>query len=286
MKAELEVRVESAIVEERALDHVLLYGPPGAGKTALAAVIADQLGEPFEVVTMPIGIRPLIRIINTFSGVLLLDEIHRCSNKEQENLLPLLEFGYIQDTSGRKVSADWLTIVGATTEKRDLIDPLIDRFEIVPDFDDYTDDEMAEIVQGMARKANLTISNEHAMAFGKASAGTPRKARRFVLSYRDLQNTLKREPSHEEVLNLCRTSSDGLTSLHVKYLETLDALGGAKGLAVLSSLLREPSSILIETERLLIERGYITYGDRGRELTQAGTHRVKGPTRTTRPKAA
>ena len=282
MKEELDIRITSAIVEERFLDHVLLAGPAGVGKTALAEMIAHQLGEPLQIVTMPIGIKPLIRIINTFSGVLLLDEIHRCSTKEQETLLPLLEFGYVQDTNGRKVYADMLTVVGATTERGKLIDPLVDRFEIVPEFDRYTDEEMAQIVLGMAGKSGLDVDHDAAMAFGKASAGTPRLARRFVLSYRDLRNSLERKPTHEEVLTLCRTSNDGLTSLHIRYLETLDALGGSKGLAVLSSLLREPTSILINAERLLVEKGFLLYGDRGREITQSGTERIKGPRRSPR----
>lgn len=284
LKSELDVRVQSAIVDERPLDHVLLYGPAGAGKTSLATIIAERLGEEFMSVTMPIPPKALIRIITSFSGILLMDELHRASTREQETLLPLLEFGYVQDSSGRRIEANWLTVVGATTEKRDLITPLIDRFEIAPDFDEYTDEEMGKIVAGMASKAHLSMATETAQVLGKAAAGIPRRARKFVLAYRDLLNGLQsrgveRPPTHEEILDLCRTTTDGLTRLHLKYLETLHALGGTKGLTVLSSLLHEPPVILNDIERLLITKGLIVYGDKGRELTQAGVQRVKGPAR-------
>lgn len=282
LKQELDVRIESAIIDDRPLDHVLLCATPGAGKTSLAEMIAAKLEEPIEIVTMPIGIKVLTRLVSNFAGVLLLDELHRASARDQEVLLPLLEFGYVQDTSGRRTKAGWLTIVGATTERQDLIDPLVDRFPIKPEWDDYTDGEMAVIVQGMARKAGIVIDHDSALAFGRASTGTPRKARQFVLAYRDLANSQGRTPSIEDVLELCNTHSDGLTRQHVKYLETLNALGGAKGLSVLCSLLQRSTSEVTEIERLLLQKEYLTYGDRGRELTSAGVTRARGGRETNR----
>lgn len=275
LKRELDIRISSAIKDERPLDHVLLCGPPGAGKTSLGEIVSYQLGEPLEIVTMPITLRTLIQLVTNFSGVLVMDEIHRCSDSQQEVLLPLLEFGYVQDTSGRKADAEWLTVVGTTTEKAQLIDPLIDRFTIQPEYDAYTDEELALIVQSMAVKGGIVMSETTSLALGVAAAGTPRRARKFVLAYRDLANTLDREPTSDEVLDLCRTETDGLTSAHVKYIETLHALGGAKGLNVLCSLLRRKASELQEMERLLVEKGYLQFGDRGRELTKAGTIRAR-----------
>ncbi len=274
MKRELEIRIDSAIKDDRPLDHILLSGPPGAGKTCLAEIIAEKLGEPIEIVTMPIGLKALIRLVQNFSGIVLFDEIHRCSPKEQEVLLPLLEFGYVSDASGRKIKNEWLTVVGATTEKQKLIEPLVDRFEIKPEYDDYTDEEMTRIVMSMATKANLTIDEETAATFGKAAAGTPRRARQFILGYRDLQNSTGEVPTGDEVLDLCQTSWDGLTTNHVRYLETLYALGGSKGVDVLVSLMRQPKPLVIELERLLIQRGLIVFGERGRELTQVGQKRI------------
>lgn len=277
LKTELQIRIDSAIHDDRPMDHTLLCAPPGAGKTSLAEMVADRLGEPFEVITMPAG-KHLFRMVSEFAGVLLLDEIHRASVAEQELLLNLLEFGYLQDTSGRRIQANWLTVIGATTERQKLIQPLIDRFPIRPDYDEYTTDEMTRIVLGMAVKADVDIPEDVAEAFGKAATGTPRKAGQFVLGYRDLWNAMKgqREPTVEEVFHLCRTETDGLTGRHMKYLETLNILGGTKGLPVLCALLKESPSELMELETLLVKQGLLTYSERGRELTQAGMARVRG----------
>lgn len=287
MKAELAIRIDSAIMEERPLDHVLLAGGPGAGKTSFAEMIAARLDEAFMVVTMPINQSALIRLVENFEGVVLFDEIHRCSVKEQEALLPLLEFGYVADNAGRKHKAEWLTIIGATTEKQKLIAPLVDRFEIKPEYEDYSDEQMTHIAVSMARKANQDISLEVAEKFGKAAAGTPRRVRQFILGYRDLANSMGEAPTAEAVLDLCQTEWDGLTTSHIRYLETLKTLGSTKGVDVIVSLLRQPKPLVMEWERLLIERGLIELGDRGRALTEAGSRRIGGVgTRSKRRKVA
>ncbi len=275
IKTELDIRIQSALHDERPLDNVLLAGPPGAGKTSLAQIIAARLGETFEVITMPIGKRDLIKLVHSFEGVVLFDEIHRCSVKEQEALLPLLEFGYVADGANRHL-AEWLTIVGATTEKQKLIEPLIDRFEIKPDYDDYTDEQMARIALSMGAKADLDIGDDVADTFGKAAAGTPRRVRAFILGYRDLRNATGEDPTAEEVLDLCQTEWDGLTTMHMRYLETLKTLGACRGLDTIVSLMRQPKPMVVEWERLLIERGFIQFGDRGRVLTEAGNQRIGG----------
>lgn len=276
IKHELEIRINSAIKDTRPLDHILLAGPPGAGKTSLAQIIASKLGEVFQVVSMPINERALIRLVQNFEGVVLFDEIHRCSKKEQEMLLPLLEFGYVTDSSSRQIKSEWLTVIGATTEKHMLIGPLIDRFEIKPDYDEYSDDEMMEIALSMGRKADLDIPEDTARVFGQAAAGTPRRARQFILGFRDLLNSNGEDPTAEAVLDLCQTEWDGLTTSHIRYLETLHLLGGAKGIDVIVSLLRQPKPLVLEWERLLIQKGLIAFGERGRELTQVGQSRIGG----------
>lgn len=275
MKRELDIRIQSAVADERPLDHVLLAGGPGAGKTSLAMIIAERLDEAFMSVTMPLTKPALVRLVHNFEGVVLFDEIHRCSTKEQELLLPLLEFGYVAD-NGRNHKAEWLTIVGATTEKGKLIGPLLDRFEIVPEYEDYTDEQMAQIAVSMARKADLDIPDEVADVFGKAASGTPRRVRQFILGYRDLRNATGEDPTAEDVLDLCQTHWDGLTTNHIKYLETLKTLGGSKGVDIIVSLLRQPKPLVLEWERLLIEKGFIEHGERGRALTEAGGVRIGG----------
>lgn len=274
-----EIRIPAAKAERRPLDHVLLCATPGAGKTTLAALIAAALELPFESLTMPVSLKTLCRTIQRFDGVLLLDEIHRCSTSQQEQLLTLLLEGYLQTNTGQQIDAGWLTIVGATTERWKLIEPLIERFPIAPTWADYTEDELTQITLMMARKAHQEMTEEVAMLLGRAAAGTPRRARQFVLAYRDLACSLERTPTAAECTELCETESDGLSLAHVKYLEILDALGGAKGLKVLCSLLRMNEATVTELERLLINKEFIIFGDAGRQLTKAGFARVRPNTR-------
>lgn len=274
IKNELDIRINSAIKDNRALDHILLAGPPGAGKTSLAEIIARKLDEIFRIVTMPITHRALIRLVREFEGIVLFDEIHRCSKKEQEMLLPLLEFGYVADSSGKNIESEWLTVIGATTEKQHLISPLIDRFEIKPEYADYTDEEITLIAKSMGHKAGLDIPEDVAVVFGQAATGTPRRARQFILGYRDLLNSTGEPPTAEDVLHLCQTEWDGLTTSHIRYLETLALLGGAKGIDIVVSLLRQPKPLVLQWEHLLIQKGFISLGERGRELTQKGQDRI------------
>lgn len=274
-----EVRIPAAKAERRPLDHVLLCATPGAGKTTLAALIAAALELPFEALTMPVSLKALCRIIQRFDGVLLLDELHRCSTNQQEQLLTLLLEGYLQTNNGQQIEAGWLTIIGATTEDWKLITPLKERFPIKPTFAEYTEDELMQITLMMARKANQEMSEEVARLLGRAAAGTPRHAREFVLAYRDLACTLHRTPTAAEALELCETESDGLSLAHIKYLEILDALGGAKGLKVLCSLLRMNEATVTELERLLIDKDFLVLGDGGRQLTKTGFQRVRPTSR-------
>lgn len=291
LKATLQTYIDSALERDLPLEHILLSAPPGAGKTTMAQIVGTRLGEPVEVITAPVSQKSLIRLVTNHQGVLLIDEAHRFKKSDQEWLLTLLEpaegrFGYLEDNAGRRHEAAWLTVILATTERENLIDPLVDRIPLQPQFEDYTEEEMAQIVTGMAERAGVQIDHDVSMALGRASAGTPRKAKNLVVAYRALSDSLGRTPTTEEVLDLCNTESDGLTSMHVKYMETLYALGGSKGLNVLCSLLRQPSSVVQDLERTLIDRGLVTYGDRGRELTPQGIRRVRkvrqGPVRDKR----
>lgn len=278
----VNVSVRAARQEQRPLDHVLLAGPPGFGKTTLAGIIANDLGDPLESATMPLTERALTQIVLRHHGVLLLDEIHRASSRQQEMLLPLLEGGYVVDNRGRKTVNNWLTIVGATTEPQKIIPPLYDRFAIKPRFESYTTAEMGKIVKGMARKADITMSQRTAEALGVAAGGTPRNARMLVLAARDLWFTLGRLPRPKEILDLCGVEPDGLTDHHLAYLDALDTLGGEAGLKLIATSVRLHESVCMDLERLLIERKYIRYGDRGRSLTAEGVRRAAG-TYTHRP---
>lgn len=279
IKKQLQVAIGAARNQMRPMEDVLLTGPPGLGKTTLAGMIANALGDPFESYVMPIKNSALVNLVRRFHGVVLLDELHR-SAKTQEDLLPLLQFRYIQLPNGTRLYNEWLTIIGATTEREKIIGPLYDRFVHKPEFDVYTENEMAEIVQEMSIQAEVPISQEDAIILGKAAGGTPRNARQLVLTARDLLSSSGKAPTAQEILALVRVDGEGLTYQHKLYLETLDQLGGQAGVKSLSMMLRLHETVIVELERLLIQHGYITYSSRGREMTaKAFAKNGKGPIR-------
>lgn len=273
LKAKLSVHVKAAANEARMPEHILLGAPAGYGKTTLASIIANELQEHMEVITMPVTTNALMQVVRSFEGVLLLDEIHRASKAQQEDLLPLLEFGYVQTAGNRRVDAGDLLIIGATTEPWSLEEPLLDRFAIVPQFEDYTSEDMETILRGMCERAGVQVPDELIKDLAPAAAGTPRRCRRFALAARDLA-AIGEPLESATILDLCDVEVDGLSAQHIRYMETLQALGGSKGLKVISSLMRVSEKQVQKLERDLIKRGYVEIHN-ARELTRAGYERLK-----------
>lgn len=274
LKRELRIRIAAARTEDRPLEHVLLKTYPGMGKTSLARVIAAELGDPFETRNMPVSPAKLAHLISDFSGVLLLDEAHRATPKEQEALLPLLSEGYME-LGGYRYENQWLTIVAATTEPQKIIPPLADRFFIQPVFSEYSIDEMKEILRRQARIAQCLIQDAELEHLARASSGTPRLAKRLILAGRDLQVISNREPTAMEILELCGLDADGLTVDHLNYLECLDSRQGQAGLKTLCTTLRMNESSVTQLERLLEKLRLVMFSDRGRILTPNGIKKVK-----------
>lgn len=280
LKARLRVHIDAAIEQMRPLEHVLLAAGPGYGKTALARIIATEMNGRFEPVQMPCTEAGLSRIIMECDSygdycVLFLDEIHSASRKEQEFLQPFLEFGFISDRRGRRYEATNFTVIGATTEANRLVRPLYDRFSLNPDWDNYTVEEIARIMVGMATMLELTLDEETAMSLAQASGGTPRHARDFMLAARALRVKLLRPPTAEEVLDLCRVDEDGLSHAHYEYLRTLYMLGPVTGLANIRNVLRLPEAVVRDLEMLLLQHDLIALTSSGREMLPAGMRKIK-----------
>jgi holliday junction DNA helicase RuvB len=279
LKAELEIRIQAAKEQQRPLGHILLVTEAGGGKTTLAKLIAERLGDDFMSVICPISPKALAQTVRSFDGILLLDEIH-AMRTAQEALLPLIRDRYLQLASGSRLENPWITIIGATTEPGRIIKPLWDRFLAsggVPAFDPYEPEELAQVAFNMGRKLGLELDAPTCAIYGTASIGIPRHVEQYVLAHRDLMVANHGvEPTPEETLAMLRTSADGLTAYHQKYLESLDALGGTKGVKIIAALMRVPEAVVIDTEYLLIKQGYIAYTDAGRQLTVKGHTFLRG----------
>lgn len=266
LKKRLQVSIDGALERYSSLDHVLLHGPPGCGKTSIASLIAQEMVQEFHSYVMPVKVKSLQKIFMENSGIIFLDEIHRLSKKDQEFLLPVLEDHEIQFDNGKKVKImHGFTVVGATTELEKIIKPLRDRFIHRPKFEEYSDEEMASIVRRMSDRIGLDISSEHCLALGRASAGVPRQARTIVFTARDLGSS---DPN--AVLKTCGITPDGLTEDHLDYLSALDKMGQVAGVDVLSNYTGLPKDVILDLERLLVRKGLIEYSPKGRQLMLRG----------------
>lgn len=283
LKARLDVHIRAALAHNRPLAHVLLAGPPGVGKTTIAKIIASRLDDPIVMFSKPIPARQFIREVRQLgAGVVFVDEAHRLSKAAQEDLLPLLEDGYL-DTPGGRLECPWITVIAATTERDKIIRPLLDRFPVKPTFDPYTEDDLTRIVEGFARRAGVAIDEQDASVLAKAAGGVPRHARELIVAYRDLWQANGSRPMAEEVIVFCDIEADGLTRGHLDYLDYLDRLGGQAGIETLANRMQLHQAEVRDLERLLLDRQLLVLTSGGRFITTSGRERLHGDVRSSRP---
>lgn len=285
VKENLAIYIEAAKKREGALDHVLLYGPPGLGKTTLSAIIAREMGVNLRITTGPAIERPgdLAAILTNLSpgDVLFIDEIHRLTRAVEEILYPALEDRAIDIIIGKGPSARSLrvdlpefTLVGATTRAGQLSAPLRDRFGIVQRLELYAPEQLSEIIQRSSRILGIPCTLEGALELARRSRGTPRIANRLLKRVRDFADVLGDGEITEVItrtaLDRLEIDEKGLDSVDRRMLEMIikGYGGGPVGLETLAAALGEESVTLEDVcEPFLMQLGFLSRTPRGRCAT-------------------
>ena len=287
VKENLSVFIDAAKLRHEALDHVLLYGPPGLGKTTLAAIIANELGVNFRITSGPALERPgdlAALLTNLDEGdVLFIDEIHRLPRTVEEILYPAMEDYSIDIMQGKGQGAASIhlplphfTLIGATTRAGQLSAPLRDRFGVIARLEMYTPDELSRIVSRSARILDVECDPDGAFEIATRSRGTPRLANRLLKRVRDFAAVLNDgvidRKTADEALNRMEVDALGLDLVDRRILEAMirHYNGGPVGLDTLAAVTGE-EAITIEDvyEPYLMQLGFINRTPRGRVVLPA-----------------
>ncbi|GKS81876.1 Holliday junction ATP-dependent DNA helicase RuvB [Ligilactobacillus pabuli] len=287
IKQEVAVYIEAAKTREEPLDHVLLYGPPGLGKTTLAGVIANEMEVNFKTTSGPAIEKPgdLVALLNELrpGDILFIDEIHRLPKNVEEILYSAMEDFYIDIVVGQDATAHPVhfplppfTLVGATTRAGLLSAPLRARFGIVEHMQYYTEAELSQVVLRSATVFNTRIDPLGAREIARRSRGTPRVANRLLKRVRDFAQVAHKEMIDQEIvdyaLNLLQVDNQGLDETDRKMLQTMINLynGGPVGLATIAANIGEETETVADMlEPYLMQIGFMKRTARGRMVTPA-----------------